>query len=85
MGLVKKTVNVTDQQEDWIKTQIAGGHYGNDSELIRDLIRKEQARNAELEALRAALIEGEKSGISDRTPEEIFDAVVERKRKRGEL
>ena len=41
MGLVKKTVNVTDQQEDWIKTQIAGGHYGNDSELIRDLIRKE--------------------------------------------
>jgi antitoxin ParD1/3/4 len=85
MGLVKKTVNVTDQQEDWIKTQIAGGHYGNDSELIRDLIRKEQARNAELDALRAALIEGEKSGISDRTPEEIFDAVVERKRKRGEL
>jgi antitoxin ParD1/3/4 len=78
-------VNVTDQQEDWIKTQIAGGHYGNDSELIRDLIRKEQARNAELDALRAALIEGEKSGISDRTPEEIFDAVVERKRKRGEL
>ena len=85
MGLVKKTVNVTDQQEDWIKTQIAGGHYGNDSELIRDLIRKEQARNAELDALRAALIEGEKSGISYRTPEEIFDAVVERKRKRGEL
>ena len=85
MGLVKKTVNVTDQQEDWIKTQIAGVHYGNDSELIRDLIRKEQARNAELDALRAALIEGEKSGISDRTPEEIFDAVVERKRKRGEL
>lgn len=85
MGLVKKTVNVTDQQEDWIKAQIAGGHYGNDSELIRDLIRKEQARSAELDALRAALVEGEKSGISDRTPEEIFDAVVERKRKRGEL
>lgn len=85
MGLVKKTVNVTDQQEDWIKAQIASGHYGNDSELIRDLIRKEQARNAELDALRAALVEGEKSGISDRTPEEIFDAVVERKRQRGEL
>lgn len=85
MGLVKKTANVTDQQEDWIKAQISGGHYGNDSELIRDLIRKEQARNAELDALRAALVEGEKSGISDRTPEKVFDAVVERKRKRVEL
>ena len=34
----------------------------NDSEIIRDLIRREQERRAEIEALRAALIEGENSG-----------------------
>jgi len=85
MGLVKKTVNVTDQQEHWIKAQIAEGHYGNDSELFRDLIRKEQRRTAGVETIRAALIAGENSGMSDRTPEQIFQDVIERKRQRGEL
>jgi antitoxin ParD1/3/4 len=40
----------------------AGGHYTNDTEYIRDLIRREQERAAEMDAVRAALIEGEKSG-----------------------
>ena len=85
MGLVKKTVNITDQQESWLKAQIANGQYGNDSELIRDLIRKEQGRLAEGEASRAAVIAGEKSGLSDKTPDDIFQDVIDRKRKRGEL
>ena len=34
----------------------------NDSEYIRDLIRREQERSAEIDAIRAALIEGEASG-----------------------
>jgi antitoxin ParD1/3/4 len=45
-----------------IKAQVEGGHYTNDSEYIRDLIRREQERGAEIEAVRAALIKGEKSG-----------------------
>jgi len=44
------------------KAQVEGGDYTNDSEYIRDLIRREQERGAEIEAVRAALIEGEKSG-----------------------
>lgn len=38
------------------------GHYTNDSEYIHDLIRREQERRAESEAIRAALHEGENSG-----------------------
>lgn len=34
----------------------------NDSEYIRDLIRREQERSAEIESIRTALIEGEASG-----------------------
>jgi antitoxin ParD1/3/4 len=41
----------------------------NDSEYIRDLIRREQGRGAEIEVVRSALIEGEKSGKPKR-----FDA-----------
>ncbi|NWB95826.1 type II toxin-antitoxin system ParD family antitoxin [Pseudomonas gingeri] len=62
MGTVRKTITVTDQQDGWIKAQIDAGHYTNDSEYIRDLIRREQERSAEFEAIRAALIEGELSG-----------------------
>ena len=62
MGTVRKTITLTDQQDDWIKAQIGAGRYTNDSEYIRDLIRREQERSAELDAIRAALVEGEASG-----------------------
>jgi len=41
MAAVRKTITVTDQQDTWIKGQIEAGHYTNDSEYIRDLIRRE--------------------------------------------
>lgn len=62
MGTVRKTITLTEQQDNWVKAQINAGHYTNDSEYIRDLIRREQERTAETEAIRAALIEGEASG-----------------------
>jgi antitoxin ParD1/3/4 len=53
---------LTGPQDAWVKSQIDAGHYTNDSEFIRDLIRRDQERNAEIEAIRAALIDGENSG-----------------------
>jgi antitoxin ParD1/3/4 len=62
MSTTRKTITVTDQQDAWIKAQIESGDFTNDSEYIRDLIRRDQARQAELEALRVELIKGEESG-----------------------
>lgn len=62
MGVVRKTITLTDQQDSWVKAQISAGHYTNDSEYIRDLIRREQERSTEIEAIRNALIDGEASG-----------------------
>ncbi|HSI58583.1 MAG TPA: type II toxin-antitoxin system ParD family antitoxin [Ideonella sp.] len=62
MGTVRKTISLTEQQDAWIASQIAAGLYTNDSEAIRDLIRREQARSGQLETLRQALVEGEESG-----------------------
>ena len=62
MGTTRKTITVTDQQDEWIKAQIEAGRFTNDSEYIRDLIRRDQARDAEIEAIRAELIRGEQSG-----------------------
>lgn len=62
MSTTRKTITVTDQQDSWIKAQIAAGEFTNDSEYIRNLIRRDQASQANIEAIRAALIEGEQSG-----------------------
>ena len=62
MGTTRKTITVTEQQDKWIKAQIEGGDFTNDSEYIRDLIRRDQARNAEIDAVREELIKGEQSG-----------------------
>lgn len=62
MTTVRKTITLTHQQDGWIKSQIDAGLYTNDSEIIRDLIRREQERSIEIEVLRKALIDGENSG-----------------------
>ena len=68
MPMVTKSISVTDQQDSWIKAQIKTGHYGNENEVVRELIRERQLRDqetpAEIEAIGAALIEGEQSGFA---------------------
>ena len=75
MGTVRKTITLTERQDSWVKAQINAGHYTNDSECIRDLIRREQERSAEIEAIRSALIEGEASGEP-----QLFDATAFKQR-----
>ena len=67
MALVKKSITVTDRQEQWIRAQIASGDYGTDSEYFRDLIRRDQERNAQFRALKQAIQEGLDSGAGDKT------------------
>ena len=85
MPMIKKSITVTDQQAEWIDEQVGSGHYGNDSEVIREALREKQQRTAQLEALRAKLIAAEESGLSDKTPEEIFAEVKAELKANGEL
>ena len=62
MSVVRKTITLTEQQDAWVCSQVKAGLYTNDSEAIRDLIRREQARALEIEWVRSALIAGEHSG-----------------------
>jgi antitoxin ParD1/3/4 len=79
MAMVKKSITVTEQQDNWIRTQIETGHYGNESEVVRELIRerqlREQTSSQAIEAIRAKLIETENSGFTDQTPAEILKEI----------
>ncbi len=80
MGTVRKTITLTDQQDQWIKAQIAAGEYTNDSEYIRDLVRRDQEQNAKFKALKAAIQEGLDSGVSDKTLSDIWEEAEKRYR-----
>ena len=69
MATVRKTITLTDKQNEWIKSQISNGDYTNDSEYFRDLIRRDQEK---FRALRAAIDDGLASGVSNRTLDEIW-------------
>lgn len=85
MGAIRKTITLTDLQDRWIKAQISAGHYTNDSEYIRDLIRRDRQRHAETETLRVAIQEGIDSGPSDKTVSSIMEEVEARLRRDGQL
>jgi antitoxin ParD1/3/4 len=78
MSTVRKTITLTHEQDDWIKAQVDAGHYIDEDEYIRDLIRREQERRSEIESIRAALVEGENSG--EPKP---FDAIAFKERIRA--
>ena len=58
------TVSLGPHYEEFIKQNIAGGRYNNVSEVIRAALRRLEEDETRLAALRAALIDGEDSGIA---------------------
>jgi len=85
MGTTRKTITLTDKQDQWIKAQIAAGEYTNDSEYIRDLVRRDQEENTKFQALKLAIQEGLNSGVSDKSVTDIMEEVEARLRADGRL
>ena len=71
------SISLGDHFSDFVDRQLAHGRYGSASEVVRAALRLLEEHEVRLEALRAALIEGEQSG-----PSEPFDLdrFVEKKR-----
>lgn len=68
-------ISLPEEMKKFVETQVATGLYANASDYMRDVLRD---RMRAYEDLLAALREGEESGISSRTPEEIFADVKAR-------
>ena len=67
------SVTLGDHFESFIAQQIKTGRYKTASEVMRAALRLLENETRQRQALIQALIEGEESGISNQTPDEIFE------------
>lgn len=85
MAMMRKTITIPDAMEHWIKARIESGSYANDSEYLRDLIRRDQERHGKAERLRELIAEGLESGVSDGSVDDIRKRVEARLKADGRL
>jgi antitoxin ParD1/3/4 len=79
--MASMNISVPDPMREWVERRIESGQYASVSDYVRDLIRRDQEKADERAALVAALVEGERSGISPHQVPDILDAL--RKEQRG--
>ena len=71
-------LSLPDAMKAWIEAQTKGGQYNNASEYVRDLIRRDQKEREQLERLQVAIDEGRRSGVGDKTLDDVWHGVKQR-------
>ncbi len=64
-------ISLPDQMKTWVEEQTRSGRYGNSSDVVRDLIRREQVKAEKIAHWQRLVDEARASGLSDRTMEDI--------------
>lgn len=75
-GTAMTTMNVSlpDEMKRWVEQQARSGRFGNSSDYVRDLIRRDQERQAKIAHLQHLVNEGLESGLSDMSMADIRKA-----------
>ncbi len=68
-------ISLPDEMKAFVESQVATGQYANSSDYIRDIIRERQEA---VDRLRALIDEGDASGVSPRSFDEILAGIKER-------
>jgi antitoxin ParD1/3/4 len=64
-------ISLPDQMKQWVEDQTKDGRYANSSDVVRDLIRREQIKAEKIAHMQRLIDEGRASGISSRTMDDI--------------
>lgn len=76
-------VSLPDGLKKWAEDRVAEGRYASASDYIRDLLRQDQDRAAELRWLQAEIDKGRASPIDPRSPNQIIADVIAENGGRG--
>lgn len=72
-------VSLPDQMKDWVEDQLKDGRFGNTSDYVRHLIRKDQEHAQAMAHLQSAVNEGLRSGEPEPFDAEAFKAEMHAK------
>lgn len=78
-------VSLPSAMKDWVESQTKTGRYGNASDYVRDLIRRDQERADKIANMQKLIDEGIVSGVSDQTMDEILEEARRQARSRRGL
>ncbi|HEV7693562.1 MAG TPA: type II toxin-antitoxin system ParD family antitoxin [Hyphomonadaceae bacterium] len=85
--MAKISISMSDKMEKYVADRVESGDFNNTSEYFRDLVRRDQSKQDAEANLKIMMERSLKSGLSKRTPQEIWGAAEERykkeKHKRG--
>lgn len=79
------SVTLGEHFSSFVSSKIAEGRFQSASEAVRAGLRLLEAEETRLEMLKAAIQEGIDSGVSGRTPEEVFSDARKRMADSGRL
>lgn len=65
-------ISLPDKMKEWVEAQVATGKFGNASDFIRDLIRKELEKGNTKAWLEAEIEKGYARGFHESTVDEFF-------------
>ena len=81
----RQSISLSEPNHRWISEKIESKEFRSNSEVVNDALRKIREMESGVKAIQDALVVGEKSGISQRTPDEITNAVIAKRRQDGTL
>jgi antitoxin ParD1/3/4 len=79
-------VSLPDAMKRWVEEQAATGRYSNTSDVVRDLIRREQERAGKIAHMQRLVDEARASGISTESMAEIRNRAlsqIDKRRRAG--
>lgn len=68
-------ISLPDQMKAWVEEQAKSGRYANASDVVRDLIRREQVKAEKIAHWQQLIDEADASGVSDQSPREIIKEI----------
>lgn len=71
-------ISLPDAMKEWVETQVQTGRYGNSSDYVRDLVRRDQERADARQKLQDMVDEARASGIVEMTREALLERIMSR-------
>jgi antitoxin ParD1/3/4 len=73
--MARQSITLANQNDEWLKQQVANQEFTSKSEAINFLIKKARSREEYYEFVRSKIEKAEKSGHSNLTKEELLEKI----------